>query len=220
MDQHSRISTSAILTESDVAHLVGLPRAAVRRWSQPGKHRSPIISQGTPGRGASRPTIPLIGLCEATAAKSLKDRGIGSRKVASIITDARAVDPLAFARDFYTDGTDVFRAIRDELERIKDGQFALRDVFQDSLRRLNFDTSGVMESYTIAGGDSDPAKIVIDPRFSAGRPIIERTGTPVFAILSLLGGGEARHSIAQDFGLDIGEVSFVDDHRQFLAPVA
>ena len=121
---------------------------------------------------------------------------------------------------FYTDGTDLFRMLHDELERVKDGQFALRDVFDDFLKRVNFGGDDVMESYTVLGGDDAPTRIVIDPRFSAGRPIIERTATPVFALLDEIEGGDDRRWIAEDFGLELAEVSYVADHREFLAPVA
>ncbi|WP_122940947.1 DUF433 domain-containing protein [Brachybacterium sp. EE-P12] len=220
MDQHDRIRTSAILTHADVAHLAGLPARTVRNWSKPGKNRGPVITQGARGYGAEPPTVPLIGLSEAAVAKELGGRGIGPRKVAAIITEAKAADPLAFARRFYTDGTDLFRMLHDELERVKDGQFALRDVFDDFLKRVNFGGDDVMESYTVLGGDDAPTRIVIDPRFSAGRPIIERTATPVFALLDEIEGGDDRRWIAEDFGLELAEVSYVADHREFLAPVA
>lgn len=221
MDNHERIQTSAILTQADIAHLAGLPRRTVRQWSLAGTNRPPLITQGRRrGHGANPPTIPLLGLSEASVAKELREQGIGPRKVTSIVTDARAADPLVFARRFYTDGTDLFQMIHEELERVKDRQLAIREVFQDYLRRVNFGADGVMESFTVVGEDDSPVKIVIDPRFSAGRPIIERTATPVFAVLDLLAGGDDRRWIAEDFGLELEEVSYVADHREFLAPVA
>ena len=220
MENHERIRTSAILTQADVAFLAGLAAKTVRNWSKPGSKRGPIITQARRGYGRTPPTVPLVGLSEAVVAKELRGNGIGPHKVAAIVTEARTADPLAFARPFYTDGTDLFHLLNQELERVKDGQLALREVFADYLHKVNFDHDGVMESFTIVGDDESPAKIVIDPRFSAGRPIIERTATPVFAILDEISGGDDWSWIAEDFRLQISEVRYVADHRDLLAPVA
>lgn len=220
MENHERIRTSAILTHADVAYLAGLAPTTVRNWSMPKSKRAPIITQARRGYGRTPPTVPLIGLSEAMVAKELRGSGIGPRKVATIVTEAKAADPLAFARQFYTDGTDLFHVLNEELERVKDGQLALREVFANYLHKVNFDHDGVMESFTILGGDESPAKIVIDPRFSAGRPIIERTATPVFAVLDEIAGGDDWKWIAEDFRLRLPEVKYVADHGELLAPVA
>lgn len=213
-----RVRTSAILTQKDVAHIVGLPLRSVQAWSRRTKSGAPLITQGRRGNGPTPPTIPLIGLSEATVLQQLSERGVPARRFGRAVREAKESDPMFFARnDVYTDGTDFFRQFDGDLERLRDGQFALRDVFGDFLRRVVFD-DGVMQAFRLNPDDDVP--VIIDPRFSAGRPILRRTGTPVFAVLSAIEAGERWDLITEDYPVEMSEVKYVADHRTELAPVA
>jgi uncharacterized protein (DUF433 family) len=48
---------------------------------------------------------------------------------------------------------------------------------------------------------------VVDPRRGFGRPVIDRRGVRVDAVLTRLAAGEPRESVAADFGLELGEVA-------------
>lgn len=222
MEQHERIARSAILTQADLAHLVGLAPRTVKSWCMRRNARPPLITQARKGYGATPPTIPLLGLSEAAAMKQLqRDHGIGPRRLAAVVTAAKDRDPLAFAREgFFTDGTDIFWQNLDGLERIRDKQQALREAFGEFLKHVSFDSDGVMESYVVTGERGSGPHTMIDPRYSAGRPILGLSGAPVFAVLDAIESGENWTVIAEDYGVDMDEVRHVADHRERLAHVA
>lgn len=219
MDDLERISASAILTRSEVAHILDLPTAKVRRWSEPGSKRPPLLTRAPRGFGANPPTIPLLGLSEAAAMKHLvEERKASPQRLARIVTAAKERDPLAFAREgFFTDGTDIFHLLDGQLERTKDQQQTLREVLGPFLRRVNFQ-NGVMQSFVVR--ELPSANVIIDPRFASGRPIVDGDGTPIYAILDELEEGAKAGQIADDFGLPEQVVADVRRNRRWLAPIA
>lgn len=219
MDDLERISTSAILTRSEVAHILDLPTAKVRRWSEPRAKRPPLLTRAPRGFGANPPTIPLLGLSEAAAMKYLvEQRSLTPQRLARVVTAAKEQDPLAFAREgFFTDGTDIFHLLDDQLERTKDQQQTLREVLGPFLRRVNFQDR-IMQSFVVR--ELPSANVIIDPRFASGRPIVDGDGTPIYAILDELEEGAKAGQVAEDFGLPEKVVADVRRNRRWLAPVA
>lgn len=220
LTQLERVTTSSILTKADVAHLVGLPADAVHRWSaRNASGRPSIITQGRRGHGPNPPTIPLLGLSEASLMKHLTtELKKGPRKVASAVRDAKDDDPYCFAHEgFYTDGTDTFLSYLGGFERTKDRQRAIREVLAPYLRKLNF-TDGVLQAFTVEELPSD--RVVIDPRYRSGRPFLESSGVPVFTILDEIEDDVTPAQIAADFDIAEEVVRDVKRFRRHLAPVA
>lgn len=219
MDDLERISTSAILTQSEVAHILELRPAKVRRWSEPAAKRPPLLTRAKRGFGANPPALPLLSLSEAAAMKYLvEDRKVSPQRLAKIMTAVKEKDSLAFAREgFFTDGTDIFHLLDGSLERTRDRQQALRDVLGPFLKKVNF-RNGQMESYTVR--ELRTANVIVDPRFSSGRPILEGDGTPIFAILDELSGGATAPQVAEDFDLDEQVVADVRNDQRWLAEIA
>lgn len=218
--QLERVATSSILTRSDVAHLVGLPPETVRRWSSRSAAGKPsLITQGRRGYGPNPPTTPLLGLSEASLMKHMTiETKKGPRKIASAVRDAKEHDPACFAHEgFYTDGTDTFQAYLGGLERTKDQQRAFKEVLAPYLRKMNF-TGGLLQSYIVKELPSD--RVIIDPRYRSGRPFLESSGMPVFAILAEIKGQTKLEEIADEFDVSLEVVRDVRRNHRELAPVA
>lgn len=220
MDVLERVATSSILTKQDVAQLVHLNIDTVRKWSARGSAGRPsLITQGRRGYGPNPPTVPLLGLSEASLMKHLvEDRKVGPRKLGSAVRDAKEEDPYAFAyEDFYTDGTEIFVELLGGMERLRDRQRTLKEVLAPFARKINFQ-GGLMTSFTVA--EMGSTRVIIDPRFRSGRPYLEDSGVPVFTILDELGGDLRVEQIASDFDISKEAVLDVRKHRRELAPIA
>lgn len=220
MDNLERVATSSILTKGDVAHLVHLKVDTVRKWSmRSSTGRPPLITQGRRGYGPNPPTIPLLGLSEASLMKHLvEDRKIGPRQLGNAVRGAKEEDPYAFAyEDFYTDGTEIFVELLGGMERLRDRQRTLREVLEPFARKINF-KGGLMSSFTVA--EMGSTRVIIDPRYRSGRPYLEDSGVPVFTILDELAGDTRAEQIASDFEISKEAVLDVRKHRRELAPIA
>jgi uncharacterized protein (DUF433 family) len=118
--------------------------------------------------------------------------------------------PLITAR-FETDGIDLFvNELGKLLNASRDGQVAIKEALQASLRRVEHDADGLAARLFpfVRTGDSDePRSIVVDPRISFGRPVLARTGIPASTVVSRLKAGESLDSIAFDYGITPEQVT-------------
>lgn len=91
----------------------------------------------------------------------------------------------------------------------KSGQLAMRKVFEDHLRRIEWsDLPYPIRLYPFVSGtaDSSDRSIAIDPQVAFGRPIIVRTGVSTHAISDRIDAGESLNELAEDYGLRIDEI--------------
>jgi uncharacterized protein (DUF433 family) len=95
----------------------------------------------------------------------------------------------------------------DELARAGDKQIPIRNVIADYLRYITWpDTDEFPSRLTLRRYDPAVAKVVIDPRFAWGAPIVEAANVPVSAILGLWRAGEASEVVAHEYGLTVAQV--------------
>jgi uncharacterized protein (DUF433 family) len=214
--------TSPILRPREVATLVSMPEPTVRRWTRPIDDRPPMVHEvRTQRRGW--PSIPLVGLAEASVLRALRDGGM---------TMKTAVDAGRYIRDAFnmpyamasprlvTDGVEAFILDSDagELVRIKDNQHAFIDVLQEHLRPLQIGRDGFVESFRVLR--LEDVDVDIDPYYSAGRMSFRRNRVPVFAVVDSLMAGESARTVEIDFRLTPTEVQAVERHLPWLAKVA
>lgn len=100
------------------------------------------------------------------------------------------------------------------------GQWALGDVLDASLRRLDWDISGPVRlfPFTRRGESNEPKLVVIDPLISFGKPVLVGTGISTATIAERYKAGESIEELARDYERDSSEIQ--EAIRCELLPVA
>ncbi|MEO1094641.1 MAG: DUF433 domain-containing protein [Cyanobacteria bacterium J06638_28] len=113
--------------------------------------------------------------------------------------------PLAHT-EFRTDGVDLFiERYEDLINASNDGQTQLKDSLQAHLERIEPDDSGLaikLYPFTRAHEENNPRIVVIDPRISFGRLVIEGTGIPTSILAERYRAGDSIDDLAEDYRCD------------------
>jgi uncharacterized protein (DUF433 family) len=121
---------------------------------------------------------------------------------------------------FRTDGVGLFIEHYGRLiEASADGQQVLRQVVEAHLERLEWENMTVARLYpfTRARDIHSPRSIVIDPRYSFGRPVLAKSHISTEVIFDRYSAGESHDELAEDYGcekLDIEEAIRCESRRQ------
>jgi len=111
--------------------------------------------------------------------------------------------PLA-EEQFETDGVDLF------VERFgalvgatQEGQLQMREIIRDRLKRVLRDPRGIPQKIVLfpARKASEKGDIVIDPRLSFGRPVIDGYGLRTAILAERFYAGETVEELASDYGV-------------------
>ena len=106
-------------------------------------------------------------------------------------------------RALETDGLDLFTERYGQLINVsRAGQTAMRQIISAALRRIDRDPAGVpikLYPFTRTAMDDRPTMVVIDPRLSAGRPVIAGTGLATRLIAERYKAGESIGDLAHDY---------------------
>lgn len=214
-------ASSAICTLGEVASLTGTKTPTLRSWTRPRGTRPSMVHTITPIR-RGWPTVPLVGLAEASSLRALRHVLTMPKVVAAVefIRD-QAGDEFALANpQLVTDGSEAYlhSIDTDELVRIPDGQGAITDVVRTHLRPLILGPDGYVAQFRVERFHA--SEVLIDPEHTAGRMYFTRTGVPLFAVAGALRAGERSMVVADDFGLTLEEVTEVESNLEWLGRVA
>jgi uncharacterized protein (DUF433 family) len=117
--------------------------------------------------------------------------------------------PLIHAR-FRTDGVNLFVQHADRLLDVSaDGQAVLREVLDESLRRIDWEGDLAARLYPwVREGDlkQQPKTIVVDPRRGFGHPVIAGTGIEARVVAGRHRAGESILVLAEDYGVRIEQI--------------
>jgi uncharacterized protein (DUF433 family) len=117
--------------------------------------------------------------------------------------------PLVDQR-FETDGIDLFIHHYGQLINVsQDGQFAMKSVLQEYLKRVEHDPSGRaarLYPFLRAEGHRENKSVVIDPYISFGNPVIAGTGIPTSIIAERFSAGESITGLSKDYGRETFEI--------------
>lgn len=195
-------------TVSEAAHYLTVPAATIRDWSVRRHEHAPIIK--VPARGPT--LLSFINLTElhvlAAIRRGHEVKTPGIRRVTECLAaNARqAMDqhhPL-ISRALETDGFDLFIEQYGLLINAdRAGRSAMRKIIGEALRRIDRDPEGIpikLYPFTRASVDAAPSIVVIDPRLSAGRPVISGTGLATQLIAERYKAGESICDLADDYG--------------------
>jgi uncharacterized protein (DUF433 family) len=209
---------SAAYTLAEAAHYLRLPAATLRSWvlgrqypTAEGRGEFPPLL-----RPASRrpPLLSFSNLIEAHMLRSLRtEHGVPVKALRGALAYAEkalGIDRLLLRPELRADAGKVFLDRYGELiELSASGQLAMRRVFDEHLKRIDWDQSEFprrLYPFLSAAAPSDERPIVIDPRIAFGRPVVQRKGVSTSAIAERIDAGETVQDIAADYDLGPSEV--------------
>jgi uncharacterized protein (DUF433 family) len=121
----------------------------------------------------------------------------------------RVGHPLAH-QQLLTDGVSLFAERFGQLVNLsREGQLAVRELLEAHLRRIEHDARGLaLRLFPFSRGESleVPRIVVVDPRVSFGRPVIDGTAVRTEVVARRLKAGESVADLAADYGVQVGEI--------------
>jgi uncharacterized protein (DUF433 family) len=202
--------TVPLLTPYEAATHLQIPERTMSRWLRPEDGRPALVHSVRPEK-RGRPSIPFIALVEAYVLRALRDLGLSPHAIADAAAEVRAAFGTEYGlatRRIATDGIDVFIHYldSDELARASDRQIPIRGVVEDYLKYVSWDNDGFAQRLVLRRYDPAVAKVVLDPRFAWGAPIVEQAKVTVDAVLGMWRGGETAEAVADEYGLSVDQV--------------
>ncbi len=201
-------------TISEVAHYLNMPQATTRFWATGQDEYRPLIR--VPDH---LPTLlSFLNLVELHVLAAIRrEHTVPMRKVRAAITWLESNTRLPedkkhplLSKQLETDGLNLFVEHFGGLVNISQGgQITMREVVSAALKRIERDPKGApikLFPFTRSSMRDAPAVIVIDPRLSAGRPVIAGTGLATEIIADRYKAGESVKQLAQDYERSKAEI--------------
>jgi uncharacterized protein (DUF433 family) len=203
---------------AEAARYVRLPAATLRTW---------VVGRVYPKGDAQATFAPLIkpsnqqplqlsfyNLIEAHVLRAMRaDHGVALAELRKAIAFAERrlqVKRLLLSRELCSHGGEVFLDRYSELINLSaSGQLAMRKMFEDHLRRVEWDEWQFPVRLFPYGGAAQAGlerSIAIDPKVAFGRPVVRRAGVSTAAIADRVDAGETVDALAQDYDLSVEEI--------------
>ena len=194
-------------TITEVAHYLSVPPATIRYWSvgRDGYESLIEVPEHTPTLLSFLNLTELHVLAAVRRTHQVKMPSIRQAidylvRIANNSVDKR--HPL-ISRALETDGLDLFIQENGQIINIsKSGQIAIREIISGALNRIDRDPAGIpikLFPYTRSDFQRSPAKVIIDPTISAGRPVLAGTGLTTELIAERYKAGESISDLAKDY---------------------
>jgi uncharacterized protein (DUF433 family) len=192
------------------AQIVRLSPSTLRLWAIGDGDHKPLfnLSAGRP------PRLSFNNLTESFVLASMRRvHGISMQKVRRALRfvgrELRYARPLLHAR-FRTDGVSLFAEHAGRLLNVSaEGQAALREVLDASLRRIDWENDFAVRIYPWVRaelGGEQPKTIVVDPRRGFGQPVIAGTGIEARIVSQRHRAGESITELARDYGVGLESI--------------
>jgi uncharacterized protein (DUF433 family) len=209
---------AAAYTLAEAARYARLPAATLRSWvlgrhypTAEGKADFPPLI-----RPASRQPawLSFSNLIEAHVLRSLRtEHAVSVKELRGALSFAErklGIDRLLLRPELCTDAGKVFLDRYGELiDLTASGQLAMRKLFEDHLKRIEWDSSRFpvrLYPFLSASAPSGERPIVIDPRIAFGRPVVVSKGISTSTIAERVDFGEKVDDIAADYDLAPAEI--------------
>jgi len=191
-------------TISEAAGYLRLPKSTLRAWLLGQQHFRSVIEIAD--RRDKR--LSFIDLVEAFVLAGIRrEHSIPLPKVRKAVEYLRRTfhtrRPLA-EENFETDGVDLFvEKFGALIGATQEGQLQMREIIRDRLKRVLRDPQGVPEKIVPFPVREAAAKgdVVIDPRLSFGRPVLDGYGLRTAIVAERFQAGEKIEELARDYGV-------------------
>ncbi len=200
---------------TEAARYIKIPERTLRSWVV-GRHYTahsgrPFFSPLITLPEENPPQLSFNNLIEAHVLRALRTRhkvSIHAARDAIRFAEERYhINRLFLRPELQAGAGDLFLQRYGELVHLNmSGQLVLKEMLTEHLERIETDTLKVpVRFYPFSR--TGKRNIVIDPRISFGRPVIQRRGVSTAAIVDRIDAGEAVDEIAADYGLAVEEVT-------------
>lgn len=209
---------TGIYTMPDVAAILGLPQAKVRRWLHEywnahfGKTDQIAFSDGT-GRELVTNFYTLI---EFFTFYQLRAKGVTAQRIvkAHKVLEDIYKTPYPFATSsILTDGKDVLFTgeVGDIIHADSTLQITIKEVLEPFCKKIEFDHSQLAKRFYPLGQSHD---VIIDPHRQFGQPVVGDTNILTETVFNLYRGGESADFIARVYDLTTRQVQdAINFHR-------
>jgi len=197
---------------SEAAFYVRIPATTLSAWTRgqdyrtsAGVHRTfkSVIELADP----VNKLLSFYNLVEAHVLRSTTERrGVplkNVRRALEYIRSCSSAEHPLLVHDFEVSGKDLFiRQLGQTVNATRHGQLAMRRILDQYLKRIDRDAHGLpLRVFPI-----ESRRLVIDPQFSSGKPIVRDTGIVASVLWGRKNTGETISEIAEDYGLTELEV--------------
>ena len=201
----------AMFTVAEAAHGLAVSSSTLQWWTA-----ERLVSR-LPDRGR-RPSIPFIGLAEATVLTAFRRSGVPLQRIRpalQALSDEIGLEHALASRHLYSDGAEILYDYAErhrELDELADlvvvrsGQRVFVPVVRDYLRRITWKRGWPV---MVRLPRYDKAAVVVDPLRAFGQPIFEQGGSRVEDVVDRWRAGDTVRSLARDFGVPSGEIEEV-----------
>jgi len=195
--RHEKANSLSLLdcglyTIPEAARLVGASQRALRAWVEGRSGQQKPVIQNEVGRIGRTVAVSFTNLMELRFIARFKDAGVSLRETRSIMEEARETlrhpHPFATQIVFRTDGRKILAEIATkngikDLYDLRSKNFEMPVVVMDSLREdVVFDPQG--EAVSWKPRPKTAPNVIVRPRFSFGRPIMQESLIPTEALVN------------------------------------
>ncbi len=203
---------------AEAAHYLAMPKSTLRSWLLGQKYKT------TTGERFFKPVIEIadkkgkqlsfLNLVEAHVLDAIRHEHEVSlprvRKALDYLRETFRLKRPLVEEQFATDGLNLFVERYGKLLNIsQEGQYAIRELLESHLRRIERDRSGLpikLYLFTRKHNMNEPSAVVVDPAVSFGRPVLKGTGIATAIIAERYKAGESIDSLAEDYDRPRAEI--------------
>jgi uncharacterized protein (DUF433 family) len=202
----------------DAAVYLRLPPSTLRAWTmgqrywvgEVGKFFRPVIEIAD----RRNRQLSFINLVEAFVLAGIRrEHEVPLPKVRNAVDYLRRVfrtrRPLA-EEQFQTDGVDLFvEKMGALIGASQEGQIQMREILLNRLQRVRRDPKGIPEKIVLfptSAGKNESADVIIDPRLSFGRPVLDRLGVRTAILAERFDAGDDIEVLARDYSIPLEAV--------------
>lgn len=222
-EQRDRLRFEILLyTLADVARIVDVPVSTLSTWAQGYTRRfrgrpevvgEPIVTYMRP-EGHGQPSIPFVGLAEATVLAAVRRSGVPMQRIRPAlraIETRMGIDHALASKRLYTDGAELLDDYAESHPDTEDGRAALTlvvvrsgqrvftEIIEEYLRRIEYAPDGYARLIRVPAYEH--AEVVVDPRRAFGAPTFARGGARVDDVLHRFWAGESLDELVAEFGV-------------------
>lgn len=219
-----------LYTITEAARIVDVPPSTLTTWAQgyvrrpPGRPEvigDPIVTYLEP-EGPRRPSIPFVGITEATVLAAVRRSGVPMQRIRpalEALEERLGLEHALASRSLYTDGAELLydygetHSDRQEgraalgLVVVRSGQRVFTEAIQEYLRRIEYGPDGYANLIHVPAYRE--AAVVVDPTRSFGAPIFERGGSRVDDVLQRFWAGETLVELSDEYGVPLNHLEDV-----------
>lgn len=210
-----------LYTIAEAARIVDVPPSTLSSWARGYVRRPPNRREvrGEPivtyreSYGPKHPSIPFVGLTEATVLAAIRKSGVPMQRIRPALTRLEQGLGLRHSlahKKLYTDGAELLydfserhpddagRAAR-RLVVIRNRQCVFTEVIEEYLQGFQYSVDGYVELFRVPGYRR--AEVVVDPTRSSGAPIFVTGGYRVEDLVFRFLAGESISELEEEFGV-------------------